>query len=718
MASSQEVEIDIPINTDTVDNVDDDDSEVVVAESATLLPVQLDFNKKGRSYDESWTLFTDEQEPHKKKCATCKHCDTLVNYYCKVERVKNHLCKCQVFQTSMMSMKEHKRPKWFNNWVATKKGISPVSGSQSSIKSYLVPNLTVPEIKKFKKAIAMHYYLTGTSFQRVEEEHLLKAFRICRPAIALPTRKDLSGYLLDSCYMEVKGKVDEHLAKMTHFSCLTTDGWSNIRNESVINYMVGGGSGKTFFVESVATREQGHTGEFIAADLGRVIDALENKQVNLSGAITDNTSANRLAWAILKARYPGTFFHGCVSHGLHLLVKDVFAATKVKRGREVAAYPDGYPFEYLLDFSVTCKEIVGFFSYHHQMKSKLTSLQREQKKKTLVQPAPTRWGTLKACFESLLQSETILHSIVSARGFVAGNAKQRASRQKVLLAITSPTFISYLKKGIAILEPVDAAIVLFQNDDIPVSVIYHRLNFQMKKHFEEMIALTETERMYLLNLLQSRSDFLYGDAIGIAYLLDPVYIGDDMLDAQREELEMKIFLYSVKTNMTFEESLVEQRSLFQQYTAWILKARKDRTENKFKFQMLKENSKTRIQYWQIDGDGFPIIKKIAMVVFGMMTSSAASERNFSTFSFIHSKLRNSLNIGRVEKLVYIKSNAPMLDTKTEVCSVSDDSDLGSFGSGNNSDDDNQYGNMTFDKDGIQIVENEDEVEQNNEDNFL
>jgi hypothetical protein len=111
-------------------------------------------------------------------------------------------------------------------------------------------------------------------------------------------------------------------------------------------------------------------------------------------------------------------------------VKDIFAATKARRGRDSPEYPEGYPFEYLLEFSQDCKYVVSFFSYHHQIKAKPESAKQE-KLPSLVQPAATRWGTLKACFESLLKSETILHSIFSAREFINGNAKQKASRTKV-----------------------------------------------------------------------------------------------------------------------------------------------------------------------------------------------------------------------------------------------------------------------------------------------
>ena len=47
----------------------------------------------------------------------------------------------------------------------------------------------------------------------------------------------------------------------------------------------------------------------------------------------------------------------------------------------------------------------------------------------------------------------------------------------------------------------------------------------------------------------------------------------------------------------------------------------------------------------------------------MPASSAASERCFSTFGFVHSKLRNSLGPGKVEKLVYVKINGKQLSTQ-------------------------------------------------------
>jgi hypothetical protein len=132
-----------------------------------------------------------------------------------------------------------------------------------------------------------------------------------------------------------------------------------------------------------------------------VIDDLHSREVAICGTVTDNTGANKKAWQILKFKYPRMHFHGCTSHGLHLLVKDIFGATMAKRARPVADYPEGYSFEYLLMFVQDCKDDVSFFLNHHVEKAKLGNLQLAAKVVQLVQPAATRWGSLLHCRKSL-----------------------------------------------------------------------------------------------------------------------------------------------------------------------------------------------------------------------------------------------------------------------------------------------------------------------------
>ena len=82
----------------------------------------------------------------------------------------------------------------------------------------------------------MHYYATESSVQRVEDVHLQEAIRVPRPRKnMIPNRKKLAGELLNKCYNLLKANVDIRM-EGAHL-CLVTDGWSNIKNDPVINYI-------------------------------------------------------------------------------------------------------------------------------------------------------------------------------------------------------------------------------------------------------------------------------------------------------------------------------------------------------------------------------------------------------------------------------------------------------------------------------------------------
>ena len=54
---------------------------------------------------------------------------------------------------------------------------------------------------------------------------------------------------------------------------------------------------------------------------------------------------------------------------------------------------------------------------------------------------------------------------------------------------------------------------------------------------------------------------------------------------------------------------------------------------------------------------------ISLKVFSMAYSTASSKQNFSNFGYVHSKGQNKLSKDRVQKLVYLKSNAFYMSKK-------------------------------------------------------
>jgi hypothetical protein len=88
--------------------------------------------------------------------------------------------------------------------------------------------------------------------------------------------------------------------------CLTSDSWTNIRGEAVVNYMVSAENAE-YFVEAQPSGTQSHTSQWLAKDIARVI---HSSTFDVVGVVTDNTAANKAAWRLLAEEFPKKFFYG------------------------------------------------------------------------------------------------------------------------------------------------------------------------------------------------------------------------------------------------------------------------------------------------------------------------------------------------------------------------------------------------------------------------
>ncbi len=186
-----------------------------------------------------------------------------------------------------------------------------------------------------------------------------------------------------------------------------------------------------------------------------------------------------------------------------------------------------------------------------------------------------------------------------------------------------------------------------------------------------MTSLDGDKKTYLVQLVKQRFQFMYGDAHGIAYVLDPRYLGDRMTRKLRKEIEDFIFAFPTPDGTTSQE---RKEQLSQQYTSFRIDALNEREENTFRFKIIGE-TKSCLEWWKADGTDWPLLQDLAIRVFSMAASAAASERNFSTFGFVHSKLRNRLGAEKVKKLVYIKTNASQLEGASSGCYDNSDDDV-------------------------------------------
>ncbi|XP_059066852.1 uncharacterized protein LOC131035275 [Cryptomeria japonica] len=69
------------------------------------------------------------------------------------------------------------------------------------------------------------------------------------------------------------------------------------------------------------------------------------------------------------------------------------------------------------------------------------------------------------------------------------------------------------------------------------------------------------------------------------------------------------------------------------------------------------------EWWYVHGQGSIYLQPLAIKLNSQVASSSSAERNWSTYSFIHSVKRNRLGAKKAEDLVYVHSNLRLLSHK-------------------------------------------------------
>ncbi|XP_050064712.1 uncharacterized protein LOC126553609 [Aphis gossypii] len=107
---------------------------------------------------------------------------------------------------------------------------------------------------------------------------------------------------------------------------LMCDGWSNIRNESIINFVIT--TPKSVFYKSLPTLTQRHTGNYMA---NVMIDLIEEVGPGkFYGIVTDNAANMKKAWQEINQKYAHITTYGCIAHSLSLLINDIISLESLK----------------------------------------------------------------------------------------------------------------------------------------------------------------------------------------------------------------------------------------------------------------------------------------------------------------------------------------------------------------------------------------------------
>lgn len=137
--------------------------------------------------------------------------------------------------------------------------------------------------------------------------------------------------LLNNVYSEIKNEVSNRL-KSTNYLHLQCDGWSNVNNEGILNFVIS--NPEPYFVKSVSTEGNRHTILYLSNELLKIIRNYgESKFFVLIG---DNARNVQKAFEIVKNTYRHITPMNCVAHTLKLLAHDIIKCDTIIEFIELA----------------------------------------------------------------------------------------------------------------------------------------------------------------------------------------------------------------------------------------------------------------------------------------------------------------------------------------------------------------------------------------------
>ncbi|XP_047145120.1 E3 SUMO-protein ligase ZBED1 [Hydra vulgaris] len=191
--------------------------------------------------------------------------------------------------------------------------------SKSGISCLMFDSMKQCEKESIDVHLSRAIYTSGSPMSLVDNKYWKTFLNSLCPAYQLPARYKVSNTLLDKEFNRISSNVKELIAIADSVG-LMCDGWSNTRNEAVINFVLILPLSLPILWKSLPSGSSSHSGEYIADEIRKVLQEINPKKV--MGIVTENAASMKKAWMLLKNSYPLHNCYGCISHGLNLLFND------------------------------------------------------------------------------------------------------------------------------------------------------------------------------------------------------------------------------------------------------------------------------------------------------------------------------------------------------------------------------------------------------------
>lgn len=450
-----------------------------------------------------------------------------------------------------------------------------------------------------------------------------------------PGRKAVSTALLNDEVTSLKQRLDKHTngTDITQLGAtLISDGWSNVQNRPIINFLLITG-GEVLFVDAIDTSGATKDAKYIFNLLCEQIERVGAEKI--CQIVTDSASNCVAARRMTSDKYPSITCSPCAAHCLDLLLEDI---SKLPWINPVIAQG---------------RDIVKFLTGHHAS----IACYRNHSTLELLKPGETRFATSFIMLQRLIECKDQLQETVVSREYKRWLADTTYKLKGLALSetILRGSFWDNAQQVSDICSPIVSLLRMTDGSLPTVGKIYWKM-FKIDNDVQQsnMSAVNKTE---IRALIAKRWAMLHTDLHAAGFVLDPEY--QSFLQHENEEV-MNGFHNVVER--IHSGDVASQVKAIQQHAVY--RSGQGLFSRPMAVAAAKEMSGHR--WWLSFGAHVPELQKVAIRVLSQVASAAACERNWSTFEFIHTKKRNRLACSRVKDIVYVHCNLRLADKLQEV----------------------------------------------------
>lgn len=486
------------------------------------------------------------------------------------------------------------------------------------------------------QAFARAIYVSGAPLGLLEHPLWKEALHLLNPTYSTPSRKLLSTSLLEKEYADVQ-KIVTETTKLANVLHLAIDGWTNIRNESILNVMLY--APKPYFYKFITTDDFSHTADYLFTKVSEILDEVGNEK--FLAIVSDNAANMVKCGDLIQRKYKHMAWVGCLAHTLHLWIGDILKTSKVR-----------------CLFSLIV-EIIKTVKQSHILNARFNIIGKERNTNTALQlPVKTRWGSYLFCLESFQKSKYILQNMAIN--------EDNHQLQRFKIKLLDESMWDDFKELEYVLKPTVRWISKLEGDYCSIHLVYKAFN-----ELEEILSNPLTAELLEEDMEPTKIKFFNRKKNALkplhlaANILDPKNQGSDL--STSEHLEGCEFIINLDCNSSSNAEII-----LQEFTNY--KNHADVWQKDFVWQMAK--TVAPILWWQ-SLYSKTMLGNIAMKILSVPATSASVERSFSTFSHIHTNKRNRLKTDRAAKICYIAHNWKLINRPTSISTSEPDTEIDS-----------------------------------------